>query len=69
MQSILVILACLSGDCRAHVLSQPMPLVACLSASQSEAAKWAGEHPKWEVKRIVCADPDRLAAFLGRTQA
>jgi hypothetical protein len=69
MQSVLVILACLSGDCRAHVLTAPMPYAACVSASMPAAAKWVGEHPKWRVTRIVCADPRKLSSFLGRTQA
>jgi hypothetical protein len=71
MESVLVILACLvTGDqCQVHVLTDAMPLPACMAASQPAAAQWAGEHPNRKILKIACADPRQIAAFLGRTQA
>lgn len=69
MYSILAIVACLSGeDCQVHVLSDPIPQMQCMAWSQPAAAKWAGEHPKHRIDRVMCADPKRLDSFLGRSQ-
>ena len=56
----LVILACAftqSGNqtCSDHVL--PMPdatYLQCVTSLQHELAKWAGEHPGYEIKKFQC---------------
>jgi hypothetical protein len=68
-EAVLVIFACLAGDCHPFVVSPPMPQALCMTYSQPAAAHWAGSHPNHEIRKIVCADPRRLAAFLGRGQA
>lgn len=69
MESVLVLLACLATDCQPFVLSEVVPQAECMSLSQPMAAKWAGDHPQYTIRKIICADPRELAAFLGRTQA
>lgn len=71
MNAVLAILACLSDGtgCQPFVITDILPQAACLSASQIMAAKWAGEHPGYQIKRIVCMDPRQLSVLLGRTSA
>jgi len=55
--NILVIFACLASapeTCVREQFAYPMPLTACLTASQPAAASWAHMHPDYEVRMIRC---------------
>lgn len=53
----LVIIACLSASptqCDTHRIGMGDGLMGCVMASQASASKWASEHTKHTVKRVVC---------------
>jgi hypothetical protein len=55
----LVALVCLASspsDCREERIGflDGGTLQGCVFAAQPTAAKWIGEHPKYEIKRIEC---------------
>lgn len=54
----LVVFACLiasPGQCSHHTIGQGDSIKACQAAAIPSAAKWAGAHPAYEIKRIVCS--------------
>lgn len=67
----LIFVTCLlaGGDCRPHMQTEGLGLMECQLQSQRIAAKWATEHPKRVVKRIICTDEKRVDYYLGREQA
>jgi hypothetical protein len=63
----LVILACLMSD---PTSCQDVPLKfshdatsmrECAMSSQIEGARWAGDHPEWQIKKMSCARPTQSA--------
>lgn len=68
-----VILTCLSGkaslECHPTVLSEPMPLVACVTGIMPNAAVWMGEHPDQELAAAMCVDQKKLDILLKRHEA
>lgn len=69
MESILILLACLSnGEC-IPVVGQQMPHTQCMATSQQQAASWVGKNPAYKIKRYACVEPRAVQAILGRTQA
>ena len=58
----LVIVACLAQDpTRCETVREPfnqeMELPQCVFVSQFRAAQWAGEHPKWTIRKFTCEAP------------
>lgn len=54
----LIILACLVSapdQCRSYTAGQGKTLHACQAQAMLTAARWAGDHPAYEIKRIICA--------------
>lgn len=69
MESILVLIACLSnGEC-IPVVGKQAPQLECLATSQQLAAAWIGDHPAYRIKRMGCVQSAELQAILGRAQA
>jgi hypothetical protein len=54
MMYFLVIVACLNGNCADYTVAEGLTFTACMSASQIEAARWAGNHPDHKIKSIRC---------------
>lgn len=58
----LVILACLLKDpARCETFHLPfengMTMVQCAWQSQLTAARWAGDHPTWQIRKFSCEAP------------
>ncbi len=67
---VLVLVACLeSAPCSYIQLSPEVPLATCMARSQIEAARWIGDHPGYEVRKIKCMTPRQFAEAIGRFKA
>jgi hypothetical protein len=68
---IAIIIACTNpGDCQ-PMIGARMKFGECLSTSQSQLADFYRQYPMFDPKlgRIMCAEPRRVDAILGRHQA
>jgi hypothetical protein len=54
MTYVLVLIACLDGNCKQEVLARDLSVSSCFASSQIEAARWAGDHPGWKIQKINC---------------
>lgn len=59
----IVISACLVADpnvCRDHriPISMAVDSMHCMTGAQPHFAKWAAEHPGWQIRRWRCASSD-----------
>lgn len=68
MEAVLVIFACVAGDCFPVVGEQTLHSQ-CMATSQAVAADWLKDHPGYSVKGLSCVDPKRLSVLLGRGEA
>lgn len=69
MESVLILMACLStGEC-IPVVGQLTSTSQCEATSQQQAAAWIGKNPAYRIKRMGCVEPRAVQAILGRLQA
>lgn len=55
----LIFIACLNANSthceeRSMVFAEQMSPMTCMMQAQPELAKWANEHPKWQVSKWKC---------------
>lgn len=50
----LVIIACLAGNCRPHIIPTDGTVVQCAATSIQSVARWAVDNPGWKIMRIEC---------------
>jgi hypothetical protein len=58
----LIIVACLlasPAECRDHIVTDVGSVPTCQFSSMLTVAKWAGDHPRWQVKRFQCREFER----------
>lgn len=69
---IAIVIACNSNGCQPFI-GERMTIGQCMSTSQSMLADFYRQYPMFDSRhpkgRIMCAEPRRVQAILGRNQA